>query len=258
MALLCATMLGAQSPTIDSSWTVNVGGVFFTDRLVQYANGSSTLTRTRLGDTTQLINTTVDQFKRISDSWATDVEYTSSFPGKIREFVRQDQAMLASLGRSPIKSIVAAGDRVSVDSTYKIKSNGSAKTIRFSVTAAGVLRYKIDTFTIRTVSLLGGAMRLNNYLNTGASVDLYRFQDGRWRDATRSIQVYLQSEGPAAQNRAVQDVAAAPIEGEAIAAQEIATFDGGIVFAGGKYWKWNASKKAWVTTSFTNQKPIKL
>lgn len=262
-ALLSATALSAQStPAIDSTWTVNVAGVFYSDHMVQRIDGSSVLTRTRLGDTTQVLNTYVEQFKEKTRSMATDIEWTSSFPTVIKELIRQDAAVNTTVGRSPIKQIVAKQNYIQVDSIYKIKHTGSpAKTIKFSVTAAGQMRYKVDTFTIRNVSMLGDVMRLNNYQNSGNAMDLYLFTDRRWRDATRSVQVYQQADGPGVQNRAApaDNPETIEITGDGIITVKPSSilYQGGYALVSGKFYKYNIKAKKWVVSKPSNPIPEK-
>lgn len=225
--------------TLDSTWVNNTGGQFFEYRLIQYMSGEEYLTKKKLGDTSQVVSLYKEEFIRSTDTWATDIEWTSTFSKKVTELIRQDQALTTSLGRSPIKTILET-HKWMVDSIFKTKEGNKTRAIKFSITNQGNLRYKIDTFATRNATLLGKAIRLSNYLNTGNSLDLYQFRDGRWRDGTRTVQIFLATAGPQYANReAPANFADVPVELPI-------TYEGGLVHAYGQWLKYDGRKKKWL------------
>lgn len=230
--------------TLDSTWISNTGGIFYQNRLITYLNGESTQTKKRLGDTSQVVSQYKTDFINTTQTWANDIEWTSTFTKRVSELIRQDQAMTTSIGKSPVKKIVESYKWMT-DSTFRIKDSSKQRPIRFTITPQGQMRYKIDTFQTRSVTLLGNVMRLGNYLN-GGSIDLYRFQDDRWRDAARSVQLYLESVGP--QNRAKEaptnsNFADAPVDMPAVMP---VTYEGGLVHTSGTWLKYDNRKKKWI------------
>lgn len=244
LASLHASTFAQASVTLDSSWIVNTAGVFYEHRLIEFLNGESNLTKKRLGDTAQVVATYRESFTSQTTSWAGDIEWTSTIPKKITELIRQDQSLTATLGKSPVKSILDA-NKYLVDSTFKTKDGNKTRAIKFTVTQSGILRYKIDTFATRNATILGNALRLNNYLNTGTAIDLYKFRDGRWRDANRSIQIFLQSAGPQSANRDMPPGIFADVPVELV--QSPITYEGGLVHAYGLWLRYDTKKKQWVS-----------
>ena len=225
----------------DSTWITNTAGKFFQNRLISYLDGGATQTKTLLGDTTAVVSRYKTDFINLTGTWANDIEWTSTFTKKVTELIRQDQALTSNIGRSPVKSIVESYKWLP-DSTFRIKDGTKQLSIRFTITNAGQLRYKIDTFATRNAILLGKVMRLQNYKN-GSSIDLYQFQDDRWRDGTRTVQLYRESIG--AQNRGARE-APIPSNFAEVAIDLPITYEGGLVHAYGQWLKYNATKKKWL------------
>lgn len=197
LLLLCAVAYCQQTAVIDSTYITNVNGVFYESHLIEYEDGSQTCDRARLGDTLQVFSTKMDNLRSTSASMASDIRVTSAYTSRVTEMVRHANAIKTQFKRSPLDSIWKPVRGLMIDSVWNIKEGGVARKIVFSQTAAGVTRYKIDTFTIRQCKYLGDVMRLENYLNSGKNVDLYRFPNGRWYNATKTIQMYLKSAGAA-------------------------------------------------------------
>ena len=240
LCLLSGTV-SAQSAAIaiDSGWVTNSGGIFFKNRIVTYANGKSSTTTEPLGDTTQVLNSYVEEIRSMSRTWANDIEVTSDYPRLIKEVIRQDAPVKNLIGRSPLSKILAPVDTALIDSTYKIKVDGQTRTFKFTLTAQGVLRYRVDTFQARPANYLEHAIRLNNFMNTGKDVDIYRFKNGRWYNATKSVQVYLEAEGPQSRNARLPSIA--PFQADEPADVPV-LYAGGYALQGGIWYKWKSKK----------------
>lgn len=252
LSCACFNVSAQRSISTDSTWITNSGGNFYSYHLVAYSNGEETTTKTLLGDTTQYVSKFQEAFVSQASNWANDIEITSDYRRRITELIRQDAAIIQQVGRSPLRNMLAPVATSLVDSTWKIRIDGKNKAFRFTVTAAGALRYKADTAVVRSVTYIGDVMRLTNWLGSGQSLDLYKFDDGRWYSTTRQVQLYLERVGP--QNRTKELPEPLPIPAPPVAV----VFDGGLVYSSGQYWRWSSAKKAWVTTKFNNQTSIKL
>ena len=196
-ALIWASAI-AQFTPIDSTWNSNVNGVFFENRLIRYETGNSTLTANRIGDTLQVVSGQVSMIQEKAASIAADMEVVSKSPDQTTELIRISNATKLKMKRAPVDEIVAAKRGYFVDSIFSIRDGSVTRKVVFSFTAQNVFRYKIDTFAIRQATCLGNILRLQNYLNTGKSLDLYLFKNARWYSSTRTVQLYTKGVGPGA------------------------------------------------------------
>lgn len=237
---------------VDSSFVSNRLGVFLVTRVISYSNGEGSTTTTVLGDTSQVLSRYVEGIVDKTKSMAADVETTTDYSRQIQEIIRQDPGIKALIGKSPLSAILSPVDSAFIDSTYRVRIGTETKSIKFLLAANGTFRYRVDTFPARNAFYLGGAMRLQNFQSTGTNVDLFQFKNGRWYNADKSIQLFLQTAGP--QSRTVS---APPTQAKAasVPSSEAALYDGGVVGFEGKFYKYNATKKAWVVQT---QKPKNL
>lgn len=195
--ILWAVSLSAQRYTIsDSSWVFNQSGKFFSERVIIYNTGEKSDVTTLLGDTAAVVSAKVSEITSSAQAMATDVEFTSSYTERVRGIIRDDAQTKAITGKSAINEILLPVRQALIDSTYKVKVSGVVRNISFSVSAHGVFRYRIDNLTIRQCDYMGSIMRLNNWLDGGKPLDLYKMRTGRWVNLDRTVQLYLQSMGP--------------------------------------------------------------
>ncbi len=240
-ALFLTLGLEAQREVItDSTWITNQSGIFYANRYKEFMNGEVILSKERLGDTAQVAESYHHTFLAETSTWANDVEVTSDYPRKIKELIRQDAAILAELGKSPLKTILEEEDSRLVDSTWKVRINGNSKQFKFSLSQAGALRYKVDTFTTRSATVLGDVIRLANWLNSGQALDLFKFDSGRWFNATRQVQVYLVSAGPQLRTADMPELFT-----DVMPPAGAILYEGGYVKRGETWLKYNATAKGW-------------
>lgn len=251
--MMAYSLAAQRAITKDSTWVTNSAGAFFENHEVLYSNGESTRTTTLLGDTAQVVSKYIDDLSRRTDAMANDVQITSDFARQVKEIVRQDAPIATLLGISPLKRMLAPVDTALVDSTYRIRIGNATKNFKFSLTAQGVLRYKVDTFPTRTANYLGRVIRLNNWLESGDALDLYQFSNNRWYNQIRSVQLFLQSVGP--QNRSAEPDIAGLREPLPVPI----LYDGGLALISGAWYRYDAKKKTWVkAASPTKPQPAKL
>ena len=155
-----------------------------------FDNGNINLYQTFIGDTAALYNQAVDNIRNSTASMATDANYTSSFPKRLRTILNESDEILAKAGRSPVDSIENTDAAVFLDSGWTMKGNGDALPILFNKTAAGKLRYQYVTTTNNQVDLLGAVIRLRNFPTANVTTDFYRSPNGkRWVTLDRSWQL---------------------------------------------------------------------
>ncbi len=197
----------------DSTWITNSGGMFFENHITTYDNGEQEGGYKRLlGDTATLFRSYVDRIQERAASFASDARTVAAFPAKIKELIRQDAMIETLLGISPLDSIQAKHVAALTDTAWQIRSDGGPfLPVVFSVNARGNLRYKIDTFQIRSAGTLGEVIRLNNFLSVGFDVDLYKQRSDLYTSLDRRILLRITGSQQNAGNRALQNVAPAAI-----------------------------------------------
>ena len=185
---LCLTSVQAQSIIQDSSWMTNSAGIFTVHRLQTYDNGNTTLTSTKVGDTTAVLNGAINVYRQQGATMASDAVILSANGAKIREIVRQDGQMQTQVGKSALNQIAVQVDTSTVTGKYFTASGwtikdgaDAAKNIVFSFNpTTNAFRYKIGSETVRISYCLGNVIRLVNYGTTGRALDFYRAPNGRW------------------------------------------------------------------------------
>lgn len=186
--LLCTTSMSAQTIIQDSSWLTQSSGVFFANRLQTYDNGNSTLTTTKVGDTTAVVQGAINVYRSAASTMASDAILLSANFAKIREIIRQDALLQAQVGKSALNQIAMQVDTSTVSGKYFTASGwtikdgaDAAKTIVFSFNpTTNAFRYKIGSETVRISYCLGNVIRLVNYGTTGRALDFYKAPNGRW------------------------------------------------------------------------------
>lgn len=203
--LILPALLPAQKEiTTDSTWITNAGGLFYENHITRYSTGEEEGGYKRLlGDTAQVLSKYTTRIEQQAELLSNDARVVMEFPAKIKQLIRLDGAITALLGSSPVDSLRRKYAASLVDSSWTIRSGGQARDIVFSVNAQGVLRYKIDTLPTRSAVILGGVLRLNNYLGSTDDVPLYKVRDGFY--ATIDKGIVLKPAGAAQANRTIID-----------------------------------------------------
>lgn len=188
--ILFAFITNTQAQTVvqDSSWLTINSGMYFANRLQTYDNGNSTLSTTKVGDTTAVISGAINVYRSAASSMASDAILLSANGAKIREIIRQDNVLQAQIGKSALNQIAMQVDTSTVSGKYFTASGwtikdgaDAAKNIVFSFNpTTNAFRYKIGSETVRLSYCLGSVIRLVNYGTTGRALDFYRAPGGRW------------------------------------------------------------------------------
>jgi len=185
---LCVTSLNAQTIVQDSSWLTQTSGIYFANRLQTYDNGNTTLTSTKVGDTTAVVQGAINVYKSAASTMASDAILLSANGAKIREIIRQDGLIQTQVGKSALNQIAVQVDTSTVAGKYFTASGwtikdgaAAAQNIVFSFNpTTNAFRYKIGSETVRISYCLGNVIRLVNYGTTGRALDFYRASGGRW------------------------------------------------------------------------------
>jgi hypothetical protein len=185
---ICLTSAQAQAIIQDSSWLTQTSGIYFANRLQTYDNGNTTLTSTKVGDTTAVVQGAINVYRSQASTMASDAILLSSNGAKIREIIRQDGLLQTQVGKSALNQIAMQVDTSTVPGKYFTTSGwtikdgaAAAQNIVFSFNpTTGAFRYKIGSETVRLAYCLGNVIRLANYGTTGRALDFYRAPNGRW------------------------------------------------------------------------------
>ena len=183
-----ATTANTQTIVQDSSWMTNSAGIFTVHRLQTYDNGNTTLTSTKVGDTTAVVQGAINVYRSAAASMASDAILLSANGAKIREIIRQDELLKTQIGNSALNAIAAQIDTTQnsakkyfTQSGWTLRDGSTTTAIVFSfATATGNFRYKLGTETIKLAYCLGNTLRILNYLGSGRPLDFYRTPSGAW------------------------------------------------------------------------------
>lgn len=189
-ALLPAFFIQAQTRDLvaDSTWITNEAGKFFENHIQIFSDGSQENGWKRLiGDTAKVVARYTSRIEQAAEQIANDAAVVAEFPSKVKELIRQGQAIKAQIGASPLDSIQAKYARVLTDSAYQIKFLGAQHSIEFTVNAQGVLRYRLDTLQAKQAILLGRVLRLNNFNGGTDDLVLYQYRDFYYINIDRSV-----------------------------------------------------------------------
>ncbi len=189
LCMVFAGLISAQTGDIvkDSSYTVASAGKFIQARYVEYKDGSSVTTTQPALTADELLQKKKSEYEQQVYTMAKDVAYVSFFKRSLTEIKRQADAIKTMTGKSPLDTIQANLISIYTVPGWTIVENGSAaRDIVFTVTAQGVMRYKIGSDAAKPVWFYGSAMRLKNHIGTGIDTDLFQLENGNFVDATRS------------------------------------------------------------------------
>lgn len=189
LCMVFARLSAAQTGEIvkDSSYMVAFSGKFIQARYVEYEDGSSVTTTQPALTADELLQKKKAEYEQHVSTMAKDVAYVSLFKRSLTEIKRQADAIKTMTGKSPLDTIQANLIEIYTVPGWTIVENGAtARDIVFTVTAQGVMRYKIGSDAAKPVWFYGSAMRLKNHIGTGIDTDLFRLENGNFVDATRS------------------------------------------------------------------------
>ena len=194
LLLAIPLLLFSQKEVItDSTWISNDSGNFFENHIKIYNTGETDGGYKRLiGDTAAVVEKFSNAFEQQAERFAQDAKVVSEYPSNIRELIRQDDAIEAMLGISPLRTLLQKQDTVFTDTTWSIKIEGSGFVpIVFNVNAGGNLRYTVDTFPTKTAILFGNVIRLNNFLGGTWDEILFKQRDGFYTSLDKRLLLRL-------------------------------------------------------------------
>lgn len=187
-------LFGQKEIQKDSTWRSVSAGVFYEHLRIEYTDGTYTEQNRLLGDTAQFVAQARRSVFDRAESMAGDVVVVSGYSREIAELIRKSAEVEALVGQkfktdsvtaiysSPVKQI---GIETSPALTgFKV----AGADISFSFSAGGQARYQITGQPTRNCSIMGGVIRLNNYLGGGA-LDLYRLSGKKYVSPDGSVKM---------------------------------------------------------------------
>lgn len=196
--LLPFVAISQRYTVLDTSYTVNAGGVFFEVRDVTYSTGEQTTSKTLIGDTATYFNANLTRFQDEARRMAVIAQSVFNMGKRLNYLKKENDKILTATGRDILDTITAHNATEFTASGWIIRDT-TAKSIAFSVNASGQLRYQIQGQASRNAFLFGDAITLNNYLGTGKDLYVFKTESGNYRNREGTI-IVRQPGG--AQNRA--------------------------------------------------------
>ena len=196
--LLPFSAFAQRYTVLDTSYTVNTGGVFFEVHDVTYSTGEQSTTKTLIGDTATYFNANFNRFQDEVRRMAVIAQSAFNMGRRLGDLKKENDKILSATGRDILDTIAARNAIQFTASGWTIRDT-SAKSIAFSVNASGQLRYQIQGQTARNAFLFGDAITLNNYLGTGKDLFVFKTESGNYRNREGTI---LVRQPGGAQNRA--------------------------------------------------------
>lgn len=164
----------------DSIWQESANGNFYEVRLVEWANGESSLNRRLVGDTSTVFNSYLKTFVGEAGRMANVAFEARDFDKIIRGMIQRRDSVLAQINRDLTDTLAQTYAGALLKSGWTVVEDTTLLDITFSISAAGQLRYEITGQPTRNAFLFGRAMRLNNYKDTGKSLDIFSAPGGNW------------------------------------------------------------------------------
>ena len=197
--LLPFVAISQRYTVLDTSYTVNAGGVFFEVRDVTYSTGEQTTSKTLIGDTATYFNANLTRFQDEARRMATLAQQVFNMGKRLNDLKKENDKILTATGRDILDTITIRNLIDFTASGWVIRDT-SNKSLAFSVNANGQFRYQIQGQATRNAFLFGDAITLNNYLGTGKDLFLFKTESGNYRN--REGTILLRKPG-GAQNREV-------------------------------------------------------
>lgn len=173
---LFSIALQGQTSKEDTSYIVNVGGIFYLITNVEYEDGGYNERGIRLGDTVQFYQNTLNGFLQRADDYSKIVANTFELTRNISAAIRENIAIINATGKNPLDSLAqrARPHLVDAGATWTLVTPTGNASIIFSATANGALRYSVDGATARSVTAFARyIIRLSAYPAQGQFLDLY-------------------------------------------------------------------------------------
>lgn len=241
---ICATIT-SQNITLDTTYISNQNGKFYKVRRVVYDNGAYAEDAQFGGDSLQIYTQANGYISNTISTFASDVNSVFNYSKRVTAMFRESDRIQAMTGRNPIDSLRAQNEANWLG-TWWLRGDTSL-TITISKAANGAFRWRVGTGTLRACQPIANRhIRLNNYLGTGKSIDLFSVSGDRYMRADGSLWLVRP---PAAQRSVVIEAATEP---EMPAAPDPVVYypTGLIAVTTGNtttYKRYSSAKKAWLT-----------
>lgn len=169
----------ASAQTLDTTYIVNQGGVFFEVSRIEYANGSYSEKKDFLGDTLTIFNRYVAKIEGEANEIAAAAQTAYRMRQKTTEWARLDTITTARLLRSPITAIADSYEKEFLTGNWVIEFSGTSTAATFPRLSSNKRIRLQANGTARTMILYGKVMRLVNYPFTGLNT-LFQLREGYW------------------------------------------------------------------------------
>lgn len=179
--LLFAALTATAQTTLDTTYIVNQGGVFFEVSRIEYANGSYSEKKDFLGDTVTIFNRYVAKIEGEANEIAAAAANAYRMRQKTSDWAKLDTITTARLLRSPITAIADSYEREFLTGNWVIEFSGTSTAATFPrLSSNRRIRLQPATGgTPRTMLLYGKVLRIVNYPFSGVNI-LFQLREGYW------------------------------------------------------------------------------
>lgn len=189
--LLPAIVHSQTVVTKDTIWQTSENGAFYEVRLVEWSNGESSLNKRLIGDTITVFNSYISVFTSEANRMANSAEQTKDFDRTLRGMLERRDSILAILGKDLTDTLAAKYAAPLLQSGWNILQDTANLSITWTINNSGQLRYEIEGYQTRNAFMFGRAIRMNNYRDTGKSMDIYAMPGGNWVNLDNSVKMKL-------------------------------------------------------------------
>lgn len=167
----------------------DANGLFFRVTRRDHENGEYDERSERLGNALQVQQNYADVLRQQAQSMAGSIEAVSKYKRVIGDMKSTDADIEIKAGVRPSALIVTElkSDFETAGWTIRESEGGPFVPIVFNVNAQNVLRYTVNGGQTKTADLFGAVMRLRNYPASPNDMDMYRFTNGNYSNADRSV-----------------------------------------------------------------------
>lgn len=182
---------GQNIVTKDTVYQQSENGNFYEVRRVEWSNGTYSQSRTLIGDTATVFNSYLSSFVSESGRMANVAFEARDFDKIIRGMLQRRDSVLLQIGRDLTDTLAQTYAGPLLQSGWNVTEDATLSDITFSIGGTGQLRYEITGHPTRNAFILGRAMRLNNWKNTGKSLDVFNAPGGNWFSINDAVKIKL-------------------------------------------------------------------
>ena len=181
LLFLCSLSAYTQTVTLDTTYIVNQGGVFFELSRIEYTNGSYSEKKDFLGDTVTIFNRYVAKVEGEANEIAAAAATAYRMRQKTSDWAKLDTITTARLLRSPITAIADSYEKEFLTGNWQIEFSGTSTAATFPRLSSNKrIRLQPATGgTPRTMLLYAKVLRIVNYPFSGVNI-LFQLREGYW------------------------------------------------------------------------------